>query len=227
MSEKLRLAGIDPATEEGKEFVRRMITRPLSKTELNINKSVPPFKVPEGFMLVDPNDYTKGVTPIPGGSKDNLSGENASKAQMLKNAKIALDQAEELLFLEDGTIDAALLASAAVNLPRTDGRAFNIFMEQGIQAITRNETGAAMAPSELQSTRDRFKPSILDDEPTQRAKLKLFRNYLDGTLKMLDPSGRFSADRFQTHLDQEVARQRSSKKKKKDLTFNPQTGRLE
>ena len=69
-------------------------------------------------------------------------------------------------------------------------------MEFGIQAITRSETGAAMPPEEVENTRTRFMPLIGDTVEIANTKLAMFEEFLGGTLKLLDPSGRFNAERF-------------------------------
>ena len=206
----LEAAGVDLSTPAGQAKLLQAINKPATKIDINqANEGL--FKTPEGFMLLDRNDPTKGVTPIPGGPKDNKTGEQAAKVQMLRTAKKAFKGVEELVFDKEGNVNDLTLIAAAVNAPGTDGRKLRSRMEFGIQAITRGETGAAMPPEEVENTRTRFMPSPLDSKEIVQLKLELFKDFLDGSLKLIDPSGRFNAVRFQTELDK-----RSRKKKTAD-----------
>jgi len=193
-------AGIDPDSKEGKKIIIQAITKP--GVNINLNKeNAGLFKTPIGFMLLDPDDPTKGVTPIPGGPKDTSSTENAAKTKMLQTAKKASKGVRSLVFNKDGGLDRANLFNAQFNVPGTDGRELRTRMEFGIQAITRLETGAAMPPEEVENTRTRFMPSVGDSTKIAKIKLDMFDDFLSGTLKLLDPSGRFAGERFQTELD--------------------------
>jgi hypothetical protein len=195
----LKAIGVDPNTPEGAALVKKILTTAKTKVEIN-KENAGLFKTPNGFMLTDPNDPAKGVTPIPGGPKDSLSGENAGKAQMLRVAQAGAKGIDKLVFDKDGNLDRVNLTNAAIGTPGTQGRELRQQMEFGIQAITRIETGAAMPDSELQNTRDRFMPTPLDSPKIARLKLKMFREFIGGTLKLLDPTGRFNAQRFQAEL---------------------------
>jgi len=197
----LEAIGVDPASPEGVELVKKSITKPNVKIDLNEGLS---FKIPEGFMLLDPNDPTKGVTPIPGGPKDNLSGENAAKASMLQTARKAAKGVRGLIFDKDGTLNSINLLNAQFNTPFTDGRKLRNRMEFGIQAITRSETGAAMPENEVENTRTRFMPTVGDTVEIANTKLQMFDEFINGTLKLIDPSGRFNAERFSTELTNRV-----------------------
>ncbi len=197
----LEAIGIDPNTPEGRELVKKSITKPGVKIDLNEGI---PFKIPPGFILLDPKDPAKGVTPLPGGPKDTLSGENAAKASMLKTARTAAKGVRGLIFEEDGSLNTINLFNAQFNTPFTEGRKLRNKMEFGIQAITRNETGAAMPENEVENTRTRFMPTIGDTPEIANTKLKMFDEFIGGTLKLLDPSGRFNAERFSTELQNRV-----------------------
>lgn len=221
----LKSIGVDVNTPEGATLVRNILTKP--KVSVNINKENNGlFKTPQGFMLNDLNDPTKGVVPIPGGPKDNLTGENAGKAQMLRTAQNAAKDIDGLVFDKDGNVDSVNLVNAALNLPGSQGRELRQKMEFGIQAITRLETGAAMPQEELENTRTRFMPTPLDSDKIVKLKLEMFNDFIGGTLKLLDPTGRFNAERFQAELqDRESGKANDSQPKRKK--FNPETGRLE
>ena len=179
------------------------------------------FKVPLGFQLADPNDPTKGVIPIKGGPKDNLTGENAAKAQMLRTALKAfqgnkakgLPGVRELVFTKDSKgenigLNDVTLFNANFSIPFTDirgvpftkGDRLRTQMEFGIQAATRSETGAAMPPEEVENTRTRFMPKVTDTLTTATLKLDMFEDFLKGTLQLVDPTGRFNEARFNSEL---------------------------
>ncbi len=193
----LEAIGIDPNSPEGRDIVVKSLTKPNIKIDLGEGLD---FKVPPGFMLLDKNDPTKGVTPIPGGPKDSLTSENAAKAVMLQTAQKGAIGIRKLVFNADGTLDRTNLFNAAFNTPGTEGRKIRNRMEFGIQAITRLETGAAMPKEEVENTRTRFMPTLLDSVEIATLKLQLFDEFLAGTLKLIDPSGRFDAERFDTEL---------------------------
>lgn len=190
-------AGIDPKSKVGKDIIIKSLTKPGVKVD--INKGLD-YKIPNGYMLLEENNPSKGVTPIPGGPKDSLSGENAGKAQMLRTAQKAAKGFDKLVFNKDGTLDRTNLFNASWNTPGTQGRELRNQMEFGIQGITRIETGAAMPESEVDNTRQRFMPSMFDSVKTARLKINMFREFLGGTLKLLDPTGRFNAERFDGEL---------------------------
>ena len=170
-----------------------------SKTEINLPADMP-YKLEPGFMLKDPDDPSKGVTPIPGGAKDAVSAGDAAKVQMLRTAQEAYAGVEELVYDEDGSPNYTNLTSAAAKIPYSDGRELSVRMEYGIQAITRAETGAAMPDTEVENTRKRFQPSPLDNAKTVKLKLDMFKDFMSGNLKLIDPSGRFMEERFESEL---------------------------
>lgn len=189
-------AGFKPGTPEFQRELLNIKRKPQSVVNVGDGRS---FKIPTGFMLSDEKDPAKGVVPIPGGPKDILLPESASKVQSFKIAKAQIPKINKLLF-KNGKIDRVLLATAAARVPGTKGRLLDSLYDTGIQAITRGETGAAMPPSELANTRKRFQPSVLDDDETVRIKFEMYKEFVGGALKLLDPSGRFNDERFQTEF---------------------------
>lgn len=197
LAKNLELAGIDPKSVEGKKIIRESITKPGVKIDLNKGAD---FKIPIGFRPVKENGLTVGVEPVPGGPKDNLTGETAGKTQSLRGGLKAAENIEDLIFDKDGSLNNLNLFNAFFGTIGTDGRELATRYEVGIQAITRNETGAAMPPEEIENTRLRFQPSIFDSVKTARLKIQMFREFMSGTLKLLDPTGRFNAERFDIEL---------------------------
>jgi len=200
--QNLEAVGIDPKSREGKDIIVKSLTKPGVKIDLSEGLN---FKLPPGFMLLDKNDPAKGVTPIPGGPKDNLTSENAAKTQMLQTARKASAGIRNLIFDKDGTLNRTNLFNAQFNTPLTDGRKLRNKMEFGIQAITRLETGAAMPENEVENTRTRFMPNFGDTVEIANTKLQMFDDFINGTLKLIDPSGRFNAERFDTELENRVS----------------------
>jgi len=197
----LRAAGINPKSAEGIEIIKKSLTKP--RVKINLSEGLD-FKLPLGFMLLDQKDPTKGVTPIPGGPKDNLTSENAAKTQMLQTARKAFKGTRSLIFDKDGSLNRTNLFNAGFNTPFTEGRKLRNRMEFGIQAITRLETGAAMPPEEVENTRTRFMPTLGDTVEIANTKLQMFEEFLNGTLKLIDPSGRFNADRFDVEFQTRI-----------------------
>lgn len=195
LQQNLIAAGFQPGTPQFQQELLKAIQKPATQIDINkANQGL--FKLEPGTMLLDPNDPTKGVKPVPGGSKDTLKGEQAAKVQMLRTARKAAKGIRKLIFDKDGNIDTLNLINAAINLPGSDGRLLRTRMEFGIQAITRGETGAAMPPEEVENTRLRFMPSALDSKEIVKLKLEMFNDFLGGTLKLIDPTDRFFEERF-------------------------------
>ena len=197
----------DKAIQSGDQsrvsLIDKAITKETSASKgINVNiGGEPAFKVPTGFMLKDASNPALGVTPIPGGPKDKEGGESAGKLQMLRTAETALQGASDLIFNEDGSPDWKNILAASANIPKTEGRELRNQMEFGIQAITRLETGAAMPESEVKNTRERFQPSVYDSPETIKLKMEMFKDFITGTIKLFDPSGRLDDERFMAELN--------------------------
>lgn len=196
--QNLEAIGIDPLSAEGKDIVKKSLTKPGVKIDLSEGLD---FKIPTGFMLLDKNNPAAGVTPIPGGPKDNVNASEAAKTQMLTTAKKAFLGVRDAVFDKDGSLNRINIFNAGFNTPFTDGRKLRNQMEFGIQAITRAETGAAMPPGEVENTRTRFMPQLGDTVEIVNTKLDMYESFINGSLKLLDPSGRFDAERFDTELE--------------------------
>lgn len=169
----------------------------------------PQFKVPTGYRLISAQNPGLGVEPIPGGPADKSTAEQASKIQMLRSAKDGFDQVKGLLFNPDGSINRKNITNADIpviggSVPWTDGRRLRTGLEYGIQAITRAETGAAMPQTEIDNTRSRFMPSSLDDDRTIRMKVEMFEKFVNGSLKLISPSGKFDQQRFSDELSENI-----------------------
>ena len=172
----------------------------------------PLFKVPQGYMLKNKDDFSEGIIPIPGGPKDSLNKDAAGvSAMMITAQKAAVDADITGLifdFDEEGnvaSVNRKNIFNAKINTPFTDGALLSTAMEMGIQAITRVETGAAMPETEVDNTRKRFEVQPEDSLQVAVLKHNMYRQFIDGTLKLLDPSGRFNEERFQVTLNTRIA----------------------
>ena len=197
---EMEAVGITPNSPEGRKIFREL----KSKKTKDGGKEDLPFKVPNGFRLLDPNDANKGVTAIKGGPKDNLAAETAAKLQMLKTAQSSLrgeidpktkkpkESLRSLIFDKDGSLNRTNLFTAGFNIPGTEGRKLRNRMEFAIQAITRAETGAAMPAEEIDNTRTRFMPQVGDSVEIVENKLKRLDEFLVGAIRLIAPPGRLS-----------------------------------
>lgn len=195
-----------------------------------------PFRIPEQHQLVDPKDPRKGVEPIIGSPAEKLSIEPAGKTQLLRTAKKQIPLINKLLFDPNGTPNFTNIINAQGNVPKTQGHRMRSAMEVGIQGIARIETGAAMPPSDLASVRQRFMPKAADDAETIRLKWEMFQDFINGALKLVDPTDRLQGDRFNTDsigakIDAELLRRQSEQAAQKPaqrrFRYNPATGRIE
>lgn len=181
------------------------VNAPKKGVTVNVGGEEPTFKVPTGFMLKNPEDPGEGLQPIPGGPQDKQAIEAATKTNALKIARDNIKPIRETLLNDDGTVDRSAVATSRVSIPftgtkgipGTKGSTVATMYEVGIQAITRAETGAAMAPSELSNTRARFQPSPLDSEEVVKTKLELYEDFLNGSLDLIRPDGKFDVESFE------------------------------
>lgn len=239
LQQNLLAAGLQPGTPEYQKAVLANVMKP--GVSISTGSS---YNIPQGYMLKDPNNPSLGVTPIPGGNKDAATPEAAGKIQMQRSAQKQLNTVKSLMFNKDGTSNSKNIVNSQKILgfsgtPGTTGRTMRTAMEQGIQAITRLETGAAMPASEVDNTRERFMPTPFDTEEAKKLKFDMFSDFINGSLKLVDPSGRFDEERFQT----ELAKRSGQSPQASNTTatpaastpgaaptirkFNPATGRIE
>lgn len=208
----LMAAGVNPGTPEFRNAILENVNKPATQINMGDGNS---YKLEPGYMMKDPKTPSLGVQPIPGGSKDTMTPEAAGKASMMISAEKKLDTVNSLFMNPDGSMNNKNILTANIpftdGLPWTDGRQAIAAMEQGIQAITRSETGAAMPDTEVDNTRKRFQPKPWDNPVTQRMKLQMFNGFVRGTIKLIDPSGRFDSKRFEVELDKRLGRERSPK----------------
>lgn len=201
---KLMLAGIDPRTPEGQAMVRQYLLKPQTQVNVGMDK---PLSVTDIQKLRDQqgNMPPIGTTPAEARGKysvvDPRTPEQAGKEQMLETARAQLPIVENLLFDKDGNVQRANVFNARVGVPGTEGQTLGTALEAGIQAITRSETGAAMPPQEVENARKRFQPGPLDTDKTIRLKWKMYQDFLNGSLKLINPRGGFDGKKFDRELN--------------------------
>lgn len=199
-----KMAGFAQFQQKQRETARHNQAMEQNKgplVEVNTGTAEPPYKIPTGFMLKDPSNPSLGVTPIPGGPKDQQTPEQAGKTQMMRTAQKQYKNVYNLVFDKDGSPNWTNITNAWANTPKTKGRDLATAIEYGIQAITRAETGAAMPESEVDNTRKRFQPVPGDTPRAVKIKMDMFNDFINGTLKLIDPSGRFNDERFQKEFE--------------------------
>jgi hypothetical protein len=161
----------------------------------------PGFKIPSGYMP-DPNN-PEGIVSIPGHKAERFTPEQASKIQMMRGAQSRLPMAKKLLFNPDGSVDSTNITTSRIGggIPYTEGAELATVMEEGVQALTRGETGAAMPESEVDNVRKRFQPNVFDSDAVVRLKWQMYQDAINGSLQLTDPQGRFSIQKLDTELN--------------------------
>lgn len=177
---KLLSMGLTPGTPEWVAAAREMALKPDTTINMGLQKP------DRGYMWRDPNNPAAGEIPIPGGPAEGRTPEQGAKEQMLQVAKDQFPRIEQILFNQDGSINRkALTMSVGGGVPFTQGRSLANAYEVGIQAITRNETGAAMPPEEVNNTRTRFQPGPFDTDELIKIKHQMYKDFIDGGLSLI------------------------------------------
>jgi hypothetical protein len=259
----LKAAGIkfDDAGRVISDDDKKLIIDILKKPQVSIKEGIKltPDFVPVNQEEWDRGDHSSGIKALKGSKADRLGISDAAKVEMVQVAikaagkagdprgidglvyETEIDANGNLVLIRDAdgnlNVDRTTLAASFAGLPGTDGQLLNVKMEMGIQAITRGETGAAMPPSEVENTRIRFMPKITDSAAVIQVKLEMFREFLNGSLKLVDPTAtRFTVDNKdfvagafneQAYENEFQTRIRDQSRKKKLKIFNQKSGRVE
>lgn len=146
-------------------------------------------KLETGFMPVDPNDLTKGVMPIPGGSKDtSAQPRSTAEASAISNAYQAaedLKTAKDILF-KDGKFDRAAAATGiGGGVPNTKGRTARQAIRRAVEVLLRARTGAAAPQQEVDSYVEMYSPSALDNDEQAALKMQRAEQFFSDTLSLL------------------------------------------
>lgn len=206
----LETGGVDLSTKAGKDLLIKVLTAPKTVIKDRVVK-LSPDTVPVNPEAWDRGDFSDGVKAVKGSKADRFGVGDAAKVEMVLTAQKAVGKPGDVNGVDglvyetfedkngnrvlkrdsDGNLDVdrVTLAQSFISLPNSDGQLLNVKMEMGIQAITRGETGAAMPPSEVENTRIRFMPKVSDSDEVIKLKLEMFRDFLDGSLKLIDPTG--------------------------------------
>lgn len=124
-----------------------------------------------------------------------VSADSAGKVAMLETAQNQFDIVDKNITGGDGEFDQEIIAwNQLVNkIPITSyfvpekAKKLNAALETGMQAITRTETGAAMAKEEIDNTKVRFMPKYGDGKAVQEQKLNAYKYFINNAIILLDP----------------------------------------
>jgi len=176
--------GLVPGTPEYNEFIRG------NSSGVTVNTTVggaPPYKIPTGMMLVDPNDPGLGVKPIPGSG--TATATEGAKTALVVGAKKQIPQIRAMLFDENGDyqISPVLTMQAGKlmgfdGMPWTEGRNLNRLMKDVVEAKLRAESGAAVPEDEVVRISERFMPSAADTGVQVRDKMDKLESFMDLSL---------------------------------------------
>lgn len=173
--------------------------------------------------------------------KEEFSPEIAGKYAMLEVAQKGYHTILDTIYKPDGSINQMVLKGAtmidkASNLPiigdfaATAAKAhfgefsskLNQALEAGMQAITRTETGAAMASEEISNTKQRFMPKYGEPDALIDQKLKAYKRFLDTAMSMIrdrtnsTKPGELTKQEILDLADKELAKVQGSSKGKSD-----------
>ncbi|MBY5821487.1 hypothetical protein [Rhizobium leguminosarum] len=146
------------------DFMIKM--KEAGRNQVNIDTGV---KLPSGYQWNDPNDQSKGVTPIAGGPATQIPGELAARVGMgenfLKNDLPVLRKEVEA-GTATGLIDRGM-AMAGYGKPAEVQRKF----QSGVEVLSRLLSGAGMTQVEIDEKTKRYMPMVMDDPASVKTKL--------------------------------------------------------
>ena len=145
----------------------------------SVNVSVgnePPYKIPNNFMLKDPNDYMQGVVPIPGGPGEQIGAEQAGRVGLANDALSQLPEAKEMA--ESGALTGPLDYAKGKLGWGDQGRLYRE-LSAGSEAITRMLTGAGMNMSEAKREASQYLPQITDTPESLSNKVEQLNRRLE------------------------------------------------
>lgn len=140
--------------------------------------------------------------------RDTETEGKAGKLTMMQSAQQLFPFIDSALFNEDGTPNDEVIRNAfAISLDPTPGalasksliglfgdkqqaaKAGQLYQafEQGFQAMTRTETGAAMPPEEVENTKKRFRPGPLDSPAEVRQKYNAYKFFINNAVDLMRP----------------------------------------
>lgn len=140
--------------------------------------------------------------------RETETADKAGKLTMMQTAQGLFSKIDDLMFDEEGNPDTETIRNAfAISLDPTPGEmlskvgislfgdeqkasdAGNLYQafEQGFQAMTRTETGAAMPPEEIENTKRRFRPGPLDSDEEVMQKYNAYKFFINNAINLMRP----------------------------------------
>lgn len=204
--------GATPGTPAHRKLIKAYAMK--AGTNINLsNKKAIAFGDLGKVLVKDPEGNwvapKAGITPeqlygMESKLKEELTPDVAGKYAMLKNASDSLDVVKKMLYLSDGKVNSeALMGATAIdkvsNLPIVGKYAasaakahfgqqaarLNQGLEVGMQAITRTETGAAMASEEIANTKNRFMPEYGEPPELIDQKIRAYEDFLNTAMTLI------------------------------------------
>lgn len=204
--------GFTENTPPHRKAMREYTQKNQTNINLNDNKVVTAADLAK-FLVRGPDG--EWVPPKPGITyaqlyqmeskiKDESTTDTAGKFSMLSSASDALGVVKSNLFNEDGSVNqgnlkgstaidavsgiplvGAALGQAAKSHFGAQAGQLNNALEVGMQAITRTETGAAMASEEISNTKARFMPKWGDSDELIKQKVGAYEKFLSTAMSMI------------------------------------------
>lgn len=198
--------------EEQAALYRQKLLKPSTNITTNIGGAgEEPMKITEIKELIHPTTGLMppvGTTRTQAGNEGYLvrekgaTGEGKGKAAATTAAWEDLPAFNALMYNPDGSVNQNTVRSMygmSLDYPgkglispliaSDDGQKAWNFLDQGIQSILRNETGAAFGDDEIGNILGRYMPSPTESEEVQKQKLQSYEQLLTAMTKALNPNG--------------------------------------
>ena len=201
-------AGFIPGTPAYQEYVKKLAAR--SGVTVNVGKQDEPITVADlkNLQMPDGSNVPYGTTPTQAKKMGVQSPEEAGKKAMLDTAVSQFENLDNLIFTPDGKVNRNIIQDAFfISIDPTPGKSVSKWilknpaaaevaqgLEYGMQAITRTETGAAMASEEISNTKARFMPGPTDSDAMVKMKWEAYKYFLTNASEMIDPKVRKGND---------------------------------
>ena len=146
-------------------------------TTVNVGQNT---KAPTGYMWKDPSDLSQGVSAIKGGPAQKITGGDAGKVALIKEANKNIKDVQNIFFKKDGSLNKKNIAqiSTGVHAPNSPTRLAEAKLMSAIRAKLRIESGAVISDEEAKSEMKVFIPSVFDSPETVREKGRMLENFL-------------------------------------------------
>ncbi len=144
-------------------------------------------KPPTGFQWADPNDKSKGYSPVPGGPATQLPAEAAGRLAMMETAQKDLSAARKV-FSEKwglGGFAQELASKSGVGMFAGDIGLARRSVRTAIEGALRAMTGAAAPDSEVARYEDMYMPNANDNKASAMQKLKLLEDFMNNARSLV------------------------------------------